>query len=267
MGRLEAKVAIVSGGGTGIGAATARLFAAEGAKVVVTGRRPGPIEAVAAGTGGRAVAGDTTDEAHVRAAVEAARESFGGLDVVVASAGTGFFGPVAELDDHGWQRTLDVHLTGAFRLVRAALPSLIERGGGSIVLVSSTAAFVSETESPAYETAKAAMNALARSVAVDYGPVGVRANAICPGWVVTPMGDRSMEPLVEKWGILREEAYRHVTKPTPLRRPATAEEVASCCLFLACDESAIVTGTALIADCGLMAISPTGQAYGGAEPL
>jgi meso-butanediol dehydrogenase / (S,S)-butanediol dehydrogenase / diacetyl reductase len=123
MGRLEAKVAIVSGGGTGIGAATARLFAAEGAKVVVTGRRPGPIEAVAAGTGGRAVAGDTTDEAHVRAAVEAARESFGGLDVVVASAGTGFFGPVAELDDHGWQRTLDVHLTGAFRLVRAALPS------------------------------------------------------------------------------------------------------------------------------------------------
>ncbi|HEX5574747.1 MAG TPA: SDR family oxidoreductase [Gemmatimonadales bacterium] len=131
------------------------------------------------------------------------------------------------------------------------------------MLVSSTGAFVSEAEGPAYEAAKAAMIALVRSVAVDYGPLGVRANAICPGWVVTPMGDRPMEPLVEKWGISREEAYRHVTKPTPLRRPATAEEVASCCLFLACDESAIVTGTALIADCGLMATSPTGQAYGG----
>jgi NAD(P)-dependent dehydrogenase (short-subunit alcohol dehydrogenase family) len=88
--RLDGKVALVSGGGTGIGAATARRFASEGAKVVVTGRRPGPIDAVAADIDGRAVAGDTADESHVRAAVAAARESFGGLDVVVASAGTGF---------------------------------------------------------------------------------------------------------------------------------------------------------------------------------
>ena len=197
----------------------------------------------------------------VRAAVEAARESFGGLDVVVASAGTGFFGSVGELDDHGWQRTLDVNVTGAFRLVRAALPSLIERGGGSIVLVSSTAAFVSGTENAAYETSKAAMIGLARSLAVDYGPLGVRANAVCPGWVVTPLGDYSVQSLVEKWGITREDAYRHVTKHTPLQRPATAEEIASCCLFLACDDSAIVTGTALIADCGLMSIDPTGVAW------
>lgn len=259
--RLDGKVALVSGGGTGIGAATARRLAFEGAKVVVTGRRHEPLEAVAAEIGGRAVAGDTSDERHVRAAVEAAGESFGGVDVVVTSAGTGFFGSVGELDDHGWQRTLDVNVTGAFRLVRAALPSLIERGGGSIVLVSSTAAFVSGTENAAYETSKAAMLALARSIAVDYGPLGVRANAICPGWVVTPLGDYSMESLVEKWGISREEAYRHATKHTPLRRPATVDEVASCCLFLASDESSIVTGTAFIADCGLMATSPTGEAW------
>jgi meso-butanediol dehydrogenase / (S,S)-butanediol dehydrogenase / diacetyl reductase len=250
--RLEGKIALVSGGGTGIGAATARRFASEGAKVVVTGRRPEPIEAVAAGIGGRAVVGDTSDEGHVRAAVEAALESFGGLDVVVASAGLGFFGAVGDVDDQKWQQTLDVNVTGAFRLVRAALPSLIDRGGGSIVLVSSTAAFVSGTENAAYATSKAAMIGLARSLAVDYGPLGVRANAICPGWVVTPLGDYSMESLVEKWGITTEDAYGHVTKHTPLQRPATAEEVASCCLFLACDESAIVTGTALIADCGLL---------------
>jgi meso-butanediol dehydrogenase/(S,S)-butanediol dehydrogenase/diacetyl reductase len=259
--RLDGKVAIVSGGRTGIGAATARRFASEGAKVVVTGRRAEPIEAVAAEIGGRAVAGDTADEAHVTIAVETARESFGGLDVVVASAGTGFFGSVGELDDHGWQRTLDVNVTGAFRLVRASLPSLIERGGGSIVLMSSTAAFVSGPENAAYETSKAAMIGLTRSLAVDYGPLGVRAKALCPGWVVSPLGDDSMESLVEKWGITTEDAYRHVTKHTPLQRPASAEEVALCCLFLACDESAIVTGTALIADCGLMSIGPTGVAW------
>ena len=107
--RLDGKVAIASGGGTGIGAATARRFATEGAKVVVTGRRPEPIEPVAAEIGGRAVAGDTADDAHVRAAVEAAREAFGGLDVVVASAGLGFFGPVGNVEDQEWQRTLDVN--------------------------------------------------------------------------------------------------------------------------------------------------------------
>jgi meso-butanediol dehydrogenase / (S,S)-butanediol dehydrogenase / diacetyl reductase len=264
--RLVGKVAIVTGGGTGIGAATARRFATEGAKVVVTGRRPEPIEAVAAEIGGRAVAGDTADEAHVRAAVEATREAFGGLDVVVASAGGGFFGAAGEVDDHEWQRTLDVNVTGALRLVRAALPSLIERGGGSIVLISSTAAFVSDTENAAYVTSKAAMIGLARSLAVDYGPLGVRANALCPGWVVTPLGDSSMESLIEEKGITREGAYRLVTKHTPLRRPATAEEVASCCLFLACEESAIVTGTAMIADCGLMSIDPTVVASTYAEP-
>ena len=120
--RLEGKVAIVSGGGTGIGAATARRFAREGAKVVVTGRRPEPLEEVAAETGGLAVAGDTADDGHVRAAVATAVEAFGGLDVVVANAGLGFGGAAADVDDERWQRTLDVNLTGAFRLARAAIP-------------------------------------------------------------------------------------------------------------------------------------------------
>jgi NAD(P)-dependent dehydrogenase (short-subunit alcohol dehydrogenase family) len=133
MGRLDGRVAIVSGGGTGIGAATARLFASEGAKVVVTGRRPEPIEAVAAEVDGRAVAGDTSDDEHVRDAVATAVESLGGLDVVVANAGLGFGGATADVDDEHWQRTLDVNLTGAFRLARAAIPSLIQRGGGSAV--------------------------------------------------------------------------------------------------------------------------------------
>jgi NAD(P)-dependent dehydrogenase (short-subunit alcohol dehydrogenase family) len=251
--RLEGKVAIVSGGGTGIGAATARRFAAEGARVVVTGRRPEPIAAISAEIGGLAVAGDTTDDTHVRAAVAAGREAFGGLDLVVASAGGGFFGAAGDVDDQAWQQTLDVNVTGALLLVRAALPSLIERGGGSIVLVSSTAALVSGRGNAAYVTAKAAMVGLVRSLAVDYGPLGIRANALIPGWVVTPLGDRSMEGLMERQGVSLDEAYRLVTRHVPLRRPATADEMAACCLFLASDESAIVTGTTLVADGGGMA--------------
>ena len=122
--RLEGKVAIVSGGGTGIGAAAARLFAREGANVVVTGRRAEPLEEVAAETGCRVVAGDTADDHHVREAVAAAVDAFGGLDIVVANAGLGFGGAAVDVDDERWDRTLDVNVTGAFRLVRAALPAL-----------------------------------------------------------------------------------------------------------------------------------------------
>ena len=259
--RLEGKVAIVTGGGTGIGAATARRFAREGAEVVVTGRRAEPLEEVAAETGCRAVAGDTADDEHVREAVAAAVDEFGGLDIVVANAGLGFGGAAADVDDERWDRTLEVNVSGAFRLVRAALPAMIERGGGSIVLVSSVNAFVSGTESAAYGTSKAAMNGLARSLAVDYGPNGIRANTVCPGWVITEMGDRAMQDLVTERRISRDEAYALVTKYTPLRRPATADEIAACCLFLACDESSIVTGTSLVADGGGLAMDLTEVAY------
>lgn len=252
--RLEGKVAIVSGGGTGIGAATARVFAHEGAKVVVTGRRAEPLETVAAEIGGRAVAGDTADAHHLAEAVQVAREAFGGLDVVVANAGLGFGGAVADVDDERWERTLSVNITGAFRLVRAALPSLLERGKGSIVLVSSTSGLVGGPEGAAYQTSKTAMIGLARSIAVDYGPKGIRANALCPGWVVTPMGDRSMEGLMERLGVSLEEAYRLATRHIPLRRAATADEMAACCLFLASDESSMVTGTTLVADGGGLAV-------------
>ena len=259
--RLDGRVAIVSGGGTGIGAATARLFAREGAKVVLTGRRPEPLKAVADEVGGRAVAGDTADPEHVAEAVTVAREAFGGLDVVVANAGVGFGGAAADVDDERWGRTFDVNVTGAFRLVRAALPSLIERGKGSIVLVSSVSAMVSGTDGAAYQASKAAMLGLARSLAVDYGPKGIRANAILPGWVVTPMGDGAMEGLIGDAATSIDEAYLIVTRHTPLRRPATADEIASCCLFLSSDDSSYVTGTTLVADGGGLAVDLTETAW------
>ncbi|MGH2634829.1 MAG: SDR family NAD(P)-dependent oxidoreductase [Actinomycetota bacterium] len=252
--QLAGKVAIISGGGTGIGAATARRFAAEGARVVIIGRRPEPLEAVASETGGRVVAGDITEPGHAESAVESARESFGGLDVVVANAGVGFGGAAADVDDERWQRTIDVNVTGALRLVRAAIPALLARGGGSVVLVSSVSGLVSGTNSAAYDTSKAALIGLARSLAVDYGPRGIRANALCPGWVVTPMADGPMDALAGDRGITRAEAYAVATRAVPLRRAATAEEIAACCLFLASDESSIVTGSVLVADGGGTAV-------------
>lgn len=260
--RLEGKVALISGGGSGIGAATARLFAAEGAKVVVTGRRPEPIEAVATDIAGVAVAGDTSDPSHAAEAVATAVETFGGLDVIVANAGLGFGGSVGDVDDEHWQRTLDVNLTGPMVLTRAALPAMLERGGGSIVLVSSVNGLVATTDSAAYGTSKAGLLGLARSIAVDYGPLGIRANALCPGWVVTPMADEEMDGLAAARGIGRQEAYDLATAEVPLRRAATAQEIASCCLFLASDESSIVTGAVLVADGGGLAVALDSTAFG-----
>jgi NAD(P)-dependent dehydrogenase (short-subunit alcohol dehydrogenase family) len=260
--RLDGKVALISGGGTGIGAATARLFAREGASVVVTGRRPEPIEAVAAEVKGLAVAGDTTDPSHATEAVAAAVATFGGLDVLVANAGIGFGGSVGDVTDDHWQRTLDVNLTGPMVLTRAAVPAMLDRGGGSVVLVASVNGLVGTTDSAAYGTSKAGLLGLARSIAVDYGPRGIRANALCPGWVVTPMADEEMDELGAAMGIGRQEAYDLATTDVPLRRPATAEEIASCCLFLASDDSSIVTGAALVADGGGLAVALDSVAFG-----
>jgi meso-butanediol dehydrogenase / (S,S)-butanediol dehydrogenase / diacetyl reductase len=252
--RLEKRVAIVTGGGTGIGAAIAGRFAREGASLVVTGRRPEPIQEIARQTGAVPVAGDAADPAHIADVVATALDRFGRLDVVVANAGVGFGGSAGDVTDEHWHRTMEVNLTAPLLLARASLPALIDRRAGSIVLVSSISAFVSPTDSAAYDASKAALVGLARSLAVDYGPLGIRANALCPGWARTPMADRSMDDLGSARGVSREDAYRIATKHVPLRRAADAEEIATCCLFLASDESSFVTGATLVVDGGTTAV-------------
>lgn len=259
--RLEGKVAIISGGGTGIGAAIARRFAAEGARVAVTGRRPEPIEALAAEVGGLAVPGDASDTAHANSAIDETLRAFGGVDVVVANAGVGFGGTAGDVSDDVWRATIDINLSGVLYLVRAALPHLEARGGGSIVLISSVSGFVSQSSSAAYVASKAAVIGLAKSIGVDFGPAGVRANALCPGWVHTPMGDESMDDLAQDRGITRDAAYSLATELVPLRRAAEAVEIASCAVFLASDESSYVTGTTLLADGGGMAVDVASVAF------
>jgi NAD(P)-dependent dehydrogenase (short-subunit alcohol dehydrogenase family) len=257
MMRLEDKVAIVTGGGSGIGAATARRFAAEGARVVVTGRRPEPLQQIADEIGGLAVPGDTASRYDVEAAVDAARTTFGGLDVVVAAAGVSPAGTVGDIDDGVWQRCLDVNLTGPMMMARAALPAMLAGGGGTFVLISSTAGLAAAPSSVAYDVSKAGVLALVRNIAVDFGPQGVRANALVPGWVRTPMADRSMDALAAERGSTREDAYVQATGQVPAQRPADADEMAACCVFLASDESSYVNGTTLVADGGGLAVELT----------
>jgi NAD(P)-dependent dehydrogenase (short-subunit alcohol dehydrogenase family) len=203
-----AGAAVVTGAGTGIGAAVARRLDAAGFGLVLSGRRREPLERVASALASAVVvAGDVGDPAHADELAAAARERFGGLDAVVNNAGIGASRPAGEDTPAGWEATLRTNLTGAFLVTRAALPQLVERHG-ALVNVASVNAVRAGPGWASYCVSKAGLVMLAQSVANDYGPLGVRANAVLPGWVRTPMGDEDMDALAERRGVDREEAYR-----------------------------------------------------------
>lgn len=247
-GRLAGRAALVTGGGTGIGAATARRLAREGASMVVMGRRAEPLERLAAELPEgrcRPVAGDVTSEADVARAVEAAVElGSGELHAVVNNAGIGGPGSVEGVSLERWRRVLEVDLTGPLLVMRAALPAL-RASRGAIVNVSSVAGLRAVPESAAYCTAKAGLIMLTKQAALDLGPE-VRVNAVCPGWVRTPMADGEMDEL----GPEREAAYAAVTRTMPLRRPADPDELAGAIAYLVSDDASFVTGAVLTADGG-----------------
>jgi meso-butanediol dehydrogenase/(S,S)-butanediol dehydrogenase/diacetyl reductase len=243
------KVVLVTGGGTGIGAACARRFAAEGARVAVIGRRLEPLKEVAAGIGGLALAGDAAEPTFLREALDTIRAHWGGLDVLIAAAGSTAAGAALQTSDQAWAAGLRANLTTAFVAARESLPYLLERCG-SIVIISSIAGLAAGTEVCGYTTAKHALIGLARSLARDYGPQGVRVNVVCPGWVKTPMADAELQSLAEAKGLTLEETYALVTRDVPLRRAAEPEEIAAVCRFLASEEASIITGAVVTADGG-----------------
>ncbi|WP_449280923.1 SDR family NAD(P)-dependent oxidoreductase [Leucobacter sp.] len=252
----EGRVVVITGGGTGIGAAIAERYASEGANVVVVGRRPGPIEEVAARIGGTAVVADASDGASSRAAVAQVIEKFGRLDVLVANAGGHGFSPVGETSDDDWESSITVNLSTAFVMAREALPALLasaeRHGGAQIVVVSSLAGLFAGPSVAGYTVGKHALIGLTRSLARDYSRRGVRVNAVCPGWVRTPMADAEMDEFAEHAPEIadREAGYAAVTRDVPLGRPAEPAEIASIVRFLGSPQSSYMTGAVLVADGG-----------------
>ncbi len=247
--RLEGKVALITGGARGQGAAEAMLFAREGAKVVIADvldREGMAVAAEIAELGGEAlyVHLDVSSETDWRQAVDTAVSSYGKLDVLVNNAAIWRGGNVADTSSEQWDQVLAINAKGVFLGTKLAIPQMRNAGGGSIVNISSTAGLVGSRTSTAYSASKGAVRLLTKSTAVQYGAEGIRANSIHPGPIDTAMGDQVWPDAGS-----REETIER----TVLKRLGTPDDIANGALFLASDESSFMTGTELVIDGGLTA--------------
>lgn len=246
---LKGKTAIVTGASSGIGQATARLFASEGANLVLAARRADELEKTVAAIewdGGRAVAlaGDVRDESYAEALVELAEARFGGLDIAFNNAGVnGEMGPSAAVSLDGWREAIDVNLTGAFLGAKHQIPALQRRGGGSLIF---TSTFVGHTAgmpgTAAYAASKAGVLGLMKTLAAELGQQGIRVNAILPGGTATKMA--------EAW-VDTPEKLAFVEGLHALKRRAMPEEIARSVLYLASDAASFTTGSAMLVDGGV----------------
>jgi NAD(P)-dependent dehydrogenase (short-subunit alcohol dehydrogenase family) len=260
MGKLDQKTAIVTGGGSGIGRASALKLAQEGASVVVGDIRKQLAEETAemihqAGQNAIAVHCDVGSEHQVEMMTSRGIEQFGGLDILVSNAGNVSGGGIHELSLQDWERVIQVHLTGTFLCAREALKHMIHHGGGSIVTMGSVSSVVigAGGSAASYKAAKGGILQLTRAIAVEYAHRDVRANCVCPGAIATNIGTHAKEDAAG-WTTEAKDEVRRYKLDVPMMRRADPMEVASVVAFLASDESSFITGSALMVDGGYTAI-------------
>ena len=253
-GRLAGKVAIVSGGATGMGGAASTLFAAEGAKVAIIDRNAAESEArvneiIAAGGKAMAVAADVSRASEVADAVSQVEHAFGPVTVLFNHAGTIVIKPFLETTEEEWDWLHDVNVKSMFLMTKAVLPGMIAAGGGSIVCTSSISAVAATPMEVLYDTTKGAVHMFARAIAVEFRDRNIRCNAVCPGFVRTPHGLREVRDL-QALGVDVSEAALMAQQG----RICEPEEVARAALFLASDEASFVNGAHLFVDNGFTAL-------------
>lgn len=265
--KLKGKVALITGGGTGIGTAIAERFVAEGAKICITGRRQEMLDKVAQRLPPGTVAtcsGDVTKYEDVERMVETTVAFGGRLDVVVNNAGIDPGGTITDVDPELWQKVIEVNLTGPFLVMKASIPYMIKGGGGSIINVSSLGGLRCLPGMPAYCASKAGLIMLTQQAALDYGPFKVRCNAVCPGATRTAMLEEAISPLTQTLRTDVDGVFACISSNVPLRRVGAPEEVSGICSYLASDDSSFMTGSVLLLDGGASVVDVSGAALSSA---
>jgi NAD(P)-dependent dehydrogenase (short-subunit alcohol dehydrogenase family) len=263
---LKGKVAIVTGGGTGIGEAVTRRFVELGARVCITGRRKEMLDGVAKSLPGGTVktcSADVSVDKDVERIVEAALSFDGSLHILVNNAAADQPpGNIIDLDIAEWRRSLDVNLTGPFMMMKACIPHMIKAGVGSVINVASLAGLRCNPDMPAYCATKGGLINLTQQAALDFGPFNVRCNVVCPGATRTDMFTRNMSEFAEMLGTDVEDIFSRFTKDVPLRRVARPAEMAGLCAYLASDDSSFLTGAAIPVDGGAAIVDVSGAVIG-----
>lgn len=242
---IQGQHVVITGGGTGVGEQIAQTFAQAGASVTILGRRLGPLQDVADRIGALALRADVTNRVALDAALDRARDVHGPVSVAIANAGSADSAPFAKMTFEAFQSSLDVNLTGVFHLWQAALPDMLARGGGRMIAVASTAGLKGYSYVSHYCAAKHGVVGLTRALALELGPKKITVNAICPGFIETPLLEKSIEKIVASTGMTDADARASLMAGNPQKRFVQTCEVASAALWLCSPEAFSVNGHAL----------------------